>query len=237
MAVSGAIGRAAEPERARRAAGQGHAHRQHDQAAARGGAHRAAGRGRPRPAARDPPPLDQGAGGGPRARAGRGAASGSSLPFERGRDPARRRAADRPGPARRLARGAVPRHPDGAVRPADGGPGPARADAPRPCPRPVVSADPEPGPSRAGRSTRRVSTSKRQHPWRAGGTRAREPDPDPLGASVWRRTTGSDPGRAVRTVGDHGSRHPQGRTAGRAGLCDAAGTAGYGTWGPPRRPG
>ena len=44
-----------------------------------------------------------------------------ALPFAR-RVPHRCRAADRPGPARRLARGPVPRHPDRAVRPADGRP-------------------------------------------------------------------------------------------------------------------
>ena len=52
-----------------------------------------------------------------------------TLPFED--DVAeRRRAADRPGPAGRLARRAVPRHPDRAGRAADGGAGPAAADAP-----------------------------------------------------------------------------------------------------------
>ena len=49
------------------------------------------------------------------------------------RDPADRvRAADRAGPAGRLARGALPRHPDRDLRPADGRPLPAGADAPRP---------------------------------------------------------------------------------------------------------
>ena len=52
-----------------------------------------------------------------------------ALPFD-GRGADRRRAADRPGPARRLARRPVPRHPGHAVRPADGGPPAARADAP-----------------------------------------------------------------------------------------------------------
>ena len=46
----------------------------------------------------------------------------------RRRHPLRRRAADRPGPAGRLARGPLPRHPDGDLRPADGGQGPVRAD-------------------------------------------------------------------------------------------------------------
>ena len=52
-----------------------------------------------------------------------------TLPFGDDRCPVRGRAADRPGPAGRLARGPVPRHPDRAVRPADGGPRPAGADA------------------------------------------------------------------------------------------------------------
>ena len=53
-----------------------------------------------------------------------------SLPFAEDEAAQRGRAAGRPGPAGRLAGGPVPRHPDHAVRPADGGPGPARADAP-----------------------------------------------------------------------------------------------------------
>ena len=51
-----------------------------------------------------------------------------SLPFTAG-DAERVRAADRAGPAGRLARRSVPRHPDRDLRPADGGPRPARADA------------------------------------------------------------------------------------------------------------
>ena len=55
-----------------------------------------------------------------------------SLPFTDDRDhPERGRAPGRARAARRLARRAVPRHPDHAVRPADGGARPARADAPR----------------------------------------------------------------------------------------------------------
>ena len=45
-------------------------------------------------------------------------------------DPVRGGAADRPGPAGGLARGPLPRHPGHPGRPADGGPGPARGDAP-----------------------------------------------------------------------------------------------------------
>ena len=52
-----------------------------------------------------------------------------SLPFTDDDGPVRGGAADRPGPAGRLARGPVPRHPDGAVRPADGGPRAVRGDA------------------------------------------------------------------------------------------------------------
>ena len=56
-----------------RAARQGDADRQHDPAAARGGAGRPAGRGQPQAAEGDPPELHQGARGRPRAGAGRGA--------------------------------------------------------------------------------------------------------------------------------------------------------------------
>ena len=52
-----------------------------------------------------------------------------SLPFTEDGTPVRERAADRPGPAGRLARGPVPRHPDRDLRPADGRPRAARADA------------------------------------------------------------------------------------------------------------
>ena len=83
------------------------------------------------PAARDPRELHQGAGGRPRPRAARRAAPAEPA-VHRGRHAVRRRAADRPGAARRLAGRAVPRHPDGAVRPADGGARAAGADAPRP---------------------------------------------------------------------------------------------------------
>ena len=79
-----------------------------------------------------------------------------SLPFTEDADPVRRRAADRPGPAGRLARGALPRHPDRDLRPADGRPGAVRADAPRaaagampPGPRAGVSPASRPGDSAA----------------------------------------------------------------------------------------
>src|SRR4029079_14789397 len=58
-------------------------------------------------------------------------ARGAVAPVHRGRPAERRRTADRPGPAGGLAGRPVPRHPDDAVRPADSGPGAARADAPR----------------------------------------------------------------------------------------------------------
>ena len=67
-----------------------------------------------------------------------------STPFADDATPSRRGAADRPGPARRLARGPVPGHPDGAVRPADGGAGAAGADAARAAPGPGAG----PGPAR-----------------------------------------------------------------------------------------
>ena len=53
-----------------------------------------------------------------------------SLPFTDDSVPVRGRAAGRAGAAGRLARGPVPRHPDRAVRPADGGPRAVRGDAP-----------------------------------------------------------------------------------------------------------
>ena len=52
-----------------------------------------------------------------------------ALPFDSDA-PERRRAAHRPGAAGRVARGPVPRDPGDADVPADGGPGPARGDAP-----------------------------------------------------------------------------------------------------------
>ena len=51
-----------------------------------------------------------------------------TLPFTEGETPSRRRAAHRAGPAGRLAGGRLPRHPDGAVRAADGRPRPAGGD-------------------------------------------------------------------------------------------------------------
>ena len=110
-----------------RAARQGDADRDDDQAVAGGSAGGAAGRGGPSAVARDPRVLDQGAGGRPVPGPARGARSAD--PAVRRRGAVRGRAADRPGAARRLARGAVPRHPDRPVRPADGCAGPARADA------------------------------------------------------------------------------------------------------------
>ena len=77
-----------------------------------------------------------------------------ALPFSDDADAVRRRAPDRPGPARRLARGALPRHPDRDLRPADGRPGAVRADAPRP----------SDGPGRPSRCSRGTS----QQPPRAG---------------------------------------------------------------------
>ncbi len=86
-------------------------------------------RRQPQPAARDPPDQHPRA----RGRAGAGAARGAGAAdaaVHRGRGAVGRRAADRPGPAGRLAGRAVPRHPDRAVRPADGRPSAAGADAP-----------------------------------------------------------------------------------------------------------
>ncbi len=116
------------------AAGEGHAHRQHDQAAAGGGAGGPSRRGQPQPPQGDPRQFGEGARGRPGAGAGRGA--GAALPALHGRGhPQRRGAAHRAGPAGGLAGGALPRDPDDALRPADGGAGPAGADAPRPAAR------------------------------------------------------------------------------------------------------
>ena len=123
-----ATARAATSTEHGRAAGQGHADRHHDQAAAGGGAGGAAGRGQPGPAAGDPPAsineLEDGL-----APELREELERLTLPFDETPTPVRRRAADRPGPAGRLAGGAVPRHPDRAVRAADGRPRAARGDA------------------------------------------------------------------------------------------------------------
>ena len=111
-----------------RTARQGHADRHHDQAAARGGAGRAPGRREPQPAARHPRRLHPRTGGGAGAGAPRGARAHHAA-VHRGRDAVRRRAAHRPGPAGGLAGGCLPRHPDRAVRPADGRSRPARGHA------------------------------------------------------------------------------------------------------------
>src|SRR5204862_3290351 len=89
----------------------------------------------------DPPELHRRARGRAGARAGRRARAAVTA-VHRGGPAQRVRAADRPGAAGGLARGAVPRHPDHAVRPADGGQGPARADAPR-----APARDDAPGPA------------------------------------------------------------------------------------------
>ena len=75
-----------------------------------------------------------------------------ALPFDAD-DADRGRAADRPGPAGGLARGPLPRHPGHAVRPADGGPPAARADA--------APARPPPRACRAAPAARRPPTRAR----------------------------------------------------------------------------
>jgi hypothetical protein len=72
-----------------------------------------------------------------------------TLPFDDDSVPVGRRAADRPGAAGRLAGGAVPRHPDRAVRAADGGARAAGADA-----RPAGAAGRCSRPARPGTVTR-----------------------------------------------------------------------------------
>ena len=115
-------------DRPRRAAGQGDAHRHDDQAAAGGGAGRAARRRQPQQAAGDPQDEHPRAGG--RACAGAARRTGAAdTAVHRGRRPVRRRTANRAGAVGWLAGGAVPRHPDRAVRPADGRPPAAGADA------------------------------------------------------------------------------------------------------------
>ena len=160
-APSGDVAGDGEAERAPRGgrgAGQGHAHRLDDQAAARGGAQRRARRAGPRPAAgdlRDARSTELGAAAVARpARRARPAGA----PVRRRRDADRRRAARRPGPAGRLARGPVPRHPGHAVRPADGRPPAARGDARPDRPRwlppgmaPAVPEDPDGPPDPAAR--------------------------------------------------------------------------------------
>ena len=79
----------------------------------------------------------------------------------RRRDPQRGRAAGRAGPAGRLARGALPRHPDRAVRPADAGPRAVRGDPP---------------PRAAGRP---VDAGRTRRPGRPGGPRPATTEPGP----------------------------------------------------------
>src|SRR5690625_2057100 len=110
------------------AARQGDADRHHDQTAARRGAGGPAGRGQPHPAARDPRHQHRRTRGGPGSGAAGGARSAHAA-LRRERHAVGRRAADRVGPPGRLAGGAVPRHSDRAVRPADGGTRPAGEDA------------------------------------------------------------------------------------------------------------
>ena len=122
----GALGR----RRDGRAAGQGHADRHDDQAAARGGpggAPRRASRNRLRDIhAASIRELEQGL-----APELREELERITLPFTEGETPDGRRTADRPGPAGRLAGGRLPRHPDGDVRPADGRPRTAGGDPPQ----------------------------------------------------------------------------------------------------------
>lgn len=63
--------------------------------------------------------------------AGAGRGTGAAVPaVQRGLDAERRGTADRAGPVGRLAGGPLPRHPDHALRPADGRARPVGADAP-----------------------------------------------------------------------------------------------------------
>ena len=115
-------------------------------------------RGQPAPAQGDPPGLDQGARDRAGPRAGRGAGAAVAA-VHRGGHALRGRAADRPGPAGRLARGSLPRHPDRDLRPADGGPGAARADASRAAAR----RDAGPARRRRGRRAAPAAVPQRRH--------------------------------------------------------------------------
>ena len=128
-------------------------------------------------AARGAPPLDRGAQRGPGARAARGARAADAAVHRRpGAD--RRRAAHRAGPARRLARGAVPRHPDGAVRPADGRAGAARADARPRGAAAAAPAAPQTGPGGGtGRTGRHRASTSRQSRRRTVERRCRRSEP------------------------------------------------------------
>ena len=77
-----------------------------------------------------------------------------ALPFSPLRPPTP--SSDRPGAAGRLARGTVPRHPDRALRPADGGPAAAAGYAARPAPGSPRRGGPAPGRARCRRVAHRA---------------------------------------------------------------------------------
>lgn len=178
-----------------RAAREGHAHRQHDQATAGGSARGSSRRGEPEPSQGHPLQLRQGAGGRPRPGAGRGTGAALAALHRRGH-PERRRAAHRPGAAGGLAGGPLPRHPDHPLRPADGGPRPAGADAPRPAARrrPRGGRRRLPGHAAAPEARTCRPAHPRQHSERAG-RRVGAPGPSACSGRVssgcrWRRRAG-----------------------------------------------
>ena len=158
--------RRAPSRRVGRVAGQGHADRLDGQAAARRGARRTARRAPAGSGWRDLRARRSTSWPRPCRPTCRTSCARLALPFEPGTVPTRGRAAGRPGPARRLARGPVPRHPGHAVRPADGRPPAARADAgpAHAGPGAGAAADAGPGPGAPGhlplRATGRVPTAR-----------------------------------------------------------------------------
>ena len=129
-----------------------------------------------------------------------------SLPFTEDGVPVGERAADRAGPARRLARRPLPRHPDRDLRPADGRPRPARADAPPAARRsrarcPASRSDPT-GPTTAPPSPGRPGCTSRPS--------GRSFTVQPQAASVKSRRLG---GERLRPLGGQPRREPATRTS------------------------
>src|SRR5699024_9847430 len=124
--------------------------------------------------------------------------------------PLRRRAAHRPGLVGGLAGGAVPRYPDGAGGPADGGAEPAGADAPRPTARSAARpraaklrpADGHARPARARRARHRpipVDRRPRARGAGAGAARAGSRDVRAGGSRAFDTAcTESIPGSTIR---------------------------------------
>ena len=136
-----------------------------------------------------------------------------SLPVRR-RDAERGRAADRPGPAGRLARGPVPRHPDRDLRPADGRPRAARADAPRAAAGDVAEAMGQDGPRPPGQDGPGTPVSRAAPPAactsdasqeRTSGAQERTATHAPLGAQEVTLGEGAGAGSRRRVAAAAGS--------------------------------